>query len=583
MKAIAVLAMLLISVYFPATTTENTDESIVKIIGDDSFTHQNGVVAGNGSAENPYLITNLSCKSIWIENTTKHFVIFSLDLSDGSTGIFMKNVSNGRIFNVSIRNYSYGIYIDGCKNIIIENSSIEECGINGIYIHSSNNLTVKYSEFSEDNSAITLYNGISISIRNSYFNNCTVGMAILQSKNNIFAENTFIHCDEAVTMAEVEEHASGVDENVVLDNTIKSCSVGIRISDSLYNNVLSNDFVECSWGIYIAHGDSTKIIGNNFTDSEMIISSSTGIWIMRNNFRGCGVEIIGNREDNWNTHKIEDNLINGKPLVYITNSSSVSITRAGEIIVASSMDIVVDGVEIQNTSVAISIAFSENCTIKNSVIANCPKNGIFILKSKNSAISRNYIRNCGKGLDIHYSSSLDITKNIIYSCNRYALCLDSSRKNCIESNTLALSLYGIYMSDSSLNKIYNNSIYQNGIYGMYLDGECKRNEIYGNFFFENAIQARDDGSFNKWNSSEFGNFWSDYNSYDIDGDGILSGIYRIEGDAGAVDYLPLTNFPPTIKEKSANNFIFLLELCFLAIIVVCSAVLKWRERLQKSF
>ena len=36
MKAIAVLAMLLISVYFPTTTTENTDESIVKIIGDGS-------------------------------------------------------------------------------------------------------------------------------------------------------------------------------------------------------------------------------------------------------------------------------------------------------------------------------------------------------------------------------------------------------------------------------------------------------------------------------------------------------------------------------------------------------------------
>jgi len=583
MKVVAVLAVFLISIYIPTNMAENPDESVIKIIGDDSFTYQNGVVAGNGSAENPYLITNLSCKGIWIENTTKHFVISSIILSSDNSGIFLKNVSNGRIHNVSIRNYSHGIYIDNCENLVIENSSIGYCRINGIYIHSSNNLSVRYCEFLEDNSAITLYGSSSISIENSYFNNCTVGAAILQSKNNLFAENTFINCDEGITIAEVEEHFVGIDENVVLNNTIKYCSVGIRISDSLRNNILNNDFTECSWGIYIGHADSTKIIGSNFICSDTIISSSRCVWIERNSFRECGVEIIGNRAENWNTHRIEDNLINGEPLVYITNSSSGRITKAGEIIVASSRNVVIDGVEIKNTSVGISIAFSENCTVKNNVIMNCPKNGIFVLKSKNSIFLKNYIRNCGKGLDVHYSSNLHISENYIYSCNRYALSMDSSMRNTVENNILAFSLYGIYLSDSSLNKIYNNSIYQNGVCGIYLDEGCIRNEIYGNFFFENAVQASDNGSLNKWNSSEYGNFWSDYISYDIDDDGLLSGVYRIEGDANAIDYLPLANFPPNIKERRINNLIFLLELCSVAVIGVCSAVFIWRKTLQKSF
>jgi len=60
-------------------TVLSTHSPIV-IEGDENFTRENGVVSGNGTQQNPYVIENYTIRlnssgtGILIKNTTKHFV-----------------------------------------------------------------------------------------------------------------------------------------------------------------------------------------------------------------------------------------------------------------------------------------------------------------------------------------------------------------------------------------------------------------------------------------------------------------------------------------------------------------------------
>jgi hypothetical protein len=71
------------------------------------------------------------------------------------------------------------------------------------------------------------------------------------------------------------------------------------------------------------------------------------------------------------------------------------------------------------------------------------------------------------------------------------------------------------------------------------------NLFYGNTFLNNG--ALDDdwgGGLNSWNLSGYGNYWSDWQIPDANGDGIVDVPRLITGQAGASDYFPLTILPP---------------------------------------
>lgn len=169
------------------------------------------------------------------------------------------------------------------------------------------------------------------------------------------------------------------------------------------------------------------------------------------------------------------NTVNGKPVYLIKNQS----------------DLVIDS--SWNTGFLAAVN-SENVTVKDLAMSNNVE-GILFAYTNDSKIEDIACIDDEDGIYFYESSD-----NVIIGCN-----LTSNNKN------------GIYITSS-----YNNSIYHNK-------------------FIDNIVQGYDNMDTNNWDNGypSGGNYWSDYECLDDNGDGIGDVPYIIAGNAGAEDRYPL--------------------------------------------
>jgi parallel beta-helix repeat protein len=140
----------------------------------------------------------------------------------------------------------------------------------------------------------------------------------------------------------------------------------------------------------------------------------------------------------------------------------------------------------------------------------------------------------------------------------YGISLRLSNANNVTGNTCSYSYYGMDISMSPDNRFFNNTCSHNTQYGFYTDWVSYdpggNNSIWNNTFNDNNgagntydpshSQACDNGGGNWWNSTEgYGNYWSDWTTPDVNGDGIVDWSYNLTGSAGAKDHYPLTTTP----------------------------------------
>ena len=181
-KVIQMILPIVGSCFLPTLYAVDASElslhSPIYIKGNDGFTMENGVISGNGTQENPYIIENLKIRAnlrndgIRIEDTDKYFVIrncyiFYLDgilamrLNRGKSpyfqnenkkpypiGIFLDNVSHGLIENCTIRGTYQAICLNRSSYIIIKDCYVYEnlCGI-GIKSGSHHNKILRCRTF----------------------------------------------------------------------------------------------------------------------------------------------------------------------------------------------------------------------------------------------------------------------------------------------------------------------------------------------------------------------------------------------------------------------------------------------------
>ncbi|MGC9122178.1 MAG: NosD domain-containing protein [Thermogladius sp.] len=75
--------------------------------------------------------------------------------------------------------------------------------------------------------------------------------------------------------------------------------------------------------------------------------------------------------------------------------------------------------------------------------------------------------------------------------------------------------------------------------------------VYGNAFINNARQVVLENSVLEWNSTYYGNYWSDYKGVDADGDGVGDQPYTI--DEYNVDWKPLVRYPPPTEVQVSTT------------------------------
>jgi len=160
--------------------------------------------------------------------------------------------------------------------------------------------------------------------------------------------------------------------------------------------------------------------------------------------------------------------------------------------------------------------------------------GIMLQFSRNNTLADNIVVNNSNGVSFHGASNNNITGTIT-SNNNIGIYLYYSNNNALSCNNASNNNFGIflYSSNNIHNTLYNNNLINNTNY-----------------------DARDYNDKNQWDSGAVGNYYSNYNGTDPDGDGIGNDPYQIPG-GGSVDRYPLMH--PWGVEEPAEIRVYNLD------------------------
>jgi parallel beta-helix repeat protein len=182
---------------------------------------------------------------------------------------------------------------------------------------------------------------------------------------------------------------------------------------------------------------------------------------------------------------------------------------------------------------------SFNSTIADNNI-NSDEYGIRLEMSNNTDIKGNFLFDNPIGILIHEQSwNSKVISNVISNSTENGLELIGSGNSIISNNLIADNARnGIYLFEYTRATIVNNNLTNNGENGIYLI-DSGDNIVYHNNFIANTQQANGVSSANVWDDGypSGGNYWSDYNGYDSNNDGIGDTSYFI--DENNTDHYPL--------------------------------------------
>ena len=321
---------------------------------------------------------------------------------------------NKYILTANVSSNYHGIVVER-DNITIEGAGhiIEGPGYNyGIYLDSKTNVTIRNLTIQYFDCGIHLYSS-------SY--NIIFGNIVTKNYNAIILD-----CSSY---------------NQISDNTIKNSEwYGILIFDSSYNTISNNNIQNNSHGIYLDYSSHNTISGNTFTNCGLYV------WYSYNNI-------------------VEDNTVNGKPLVYLEGISDYTVTNAGQVILVNCDNITVEGQDLSNTTVGVELWSTTNSTISSNNIIENNGDGILLWSSSYNTISENTISNNGWGICLEYSSYNTIVGNTISNNSDDGLYLYKSSNNTISGNTISNNWDGIHLWHSSYNTFSGNTI-ENNWYGI---------------------------------------------------------------------------------------------------------------------
>ena len=297
--------------------------------------------------------------------------------------------------------------------------------------------------------------------------------------------------------------------------------------------------------ITISYTDHVKIINNRIEANNntcIYMFFSTNVTILNNSITGGGINIVGSSLENWNTHIISGNTLNGRRLYYIKDVSNfvISSEEVGQIILVNCTDSSIKNVDVSKSIIGLLMAFSSN----------------------------NVIKKC----HIHD--------------NHYGIFLHESKDNTIEDNLVENNTYGIYVTHSSYNKIKNNLIRWNKNCGCWLCCGSFYNTIYMNNFTMNGKNAHDAERFDRWYYKNVGNYWDDYNGTDDDGDGIGDSPYIISTIKNETieDKYPIVSFEKVLSSSNQTTGVDIPALVIsisVAVVVIIVVIKMFKKREQR--
>jgi len=418
----------------------------------------------------------------------------------------------------------------------VENAT--ETGKAGIYLSSADHCNISNSNVTDNYYGIRLYssssnNTLTNNIANS--NNDAGIYLVSSSNNNVLTNNTASDNNDGICIWFSSNN--NLTNNTASNNTV----YGIYLSSSSDNNLTNNTANSNIYGIYLYSSNITTITNNTANSNwyGISLSSSSDNTLTNNtaNSNGYGIYVDSSSSNNTlRDNTAGNNTVNGISLESSSNNRLMNNTAWNNtnngIYLLSSSNNTLDNNTANSNNYGIYLFSSGNNNLTNNTAYNNTYNGIYLYSlSNNNTLENNTAYNNTYGIYLYSSSSNnDLTNNTGYNNTYSGIYLSSSSNNNTLINNTAWNNggSGIYLKSSSNNTLMNNTASNNN-YGIGLSSSSN-NLIYNNYF-NNTNNAWDNGN-NTWNTTKTlgtniiggpylgGNYWSDYNGTDTDGDGL---------------------------------------------------------------
>lgn len=438
------------------------------------------------------------------------------------------NASNGDTIKVYPGVYDENVVIN--KEIrLIGDPIIDAHGGIGILIENNNTLVENFTIF---NASI----GINVYNETTTLHNITIRGCMI---HNYTSYGIYFEMVESSVIVETSVKDGGSDGIYIRwssDILIQNCSVlktnfsGIYFYETVDSIIRESEIRNGMYGIYLrGSSNNCSILENRIANNMIgiILENSVNDKIMRNTMTNNGIALVGDDLKHFDSHTIESNTVNGKPIYYLKNRANEIIPEdAGEVILVNCTEMNVSNIQFSSSTIGAELVFSNHCTICSNTIRD-EVAGILMFRSDNNTVKENdFSDNPWAGMMLFASNSNEISHNA-FTSNNFSLYLGDSYYNKIFCNNFSDNNGAVYLSYSSNNIFYMNNFI------------CNEEHI----ILDNSMN-------NSWNSTEkinytyngniyenfLGNYWDDYNGTDEDGDGIGETPYNVSEEK---DYYPL--------------------------------------------
>ncbi len=284
-------------------------------------------------------------------------------------------------------------------------------------------------------------------------------------------------------------------------------------------------------------GDVLTLNGDNITVEGLWVRNSgyetsendAGVWVNSTNSRLVNNRISSITFGVW---------IDGVDGVYVGNNTIVGREEIGTlsyrgngIQVWKTEQTELVGNRVTDVRDGIYFSFASETTARNNTMWDL-RYGVHYMYSDDNVLVNNVAFSSDSGWALMVSQDLSILDNTAVNntgTSGHGILLKDIDDSLIKSNTVVSNRNGFYIYNSLNNSIISNLVLGNQV-GIYLTAGSVEEDIYKNSFIGNQESVRAViGEQVAWNSTEVGNYWSDFKPVDIDEDGVSEIRYQPSG------------------------------------------------------
>jgi parallel beta-helix repeat protein len=361
-------------------------------------------------------ITNGVC-GIWLVHSSHDVLSGNNVTANSDNGILLDPSSNYNVLsgNDVTANGGYGIFLVSSSGNVLSGNDVTENGYGIAFVSSSDNVLSSNDVTANSVHGIFLDSSSgNVLSGNNVTSSGSDGVLLSSSSGNVLSGNNVTSSgSDGVLLSS----SSG---NVLSGNDFAKNGYGIVLLSSSDSNVLSgNDVTGNRWyGIFLDSSSGNVLSGNNVTSSGsdgVLLSSSSGNVLSHNiiasnhwNFGVFGVDL-----SDFVNYVDTSNLVEGKPMCYLMNQSSVMISPdvypigVGYLGLVNCKNVTVQGLTLTKNAQGLLLANTTDSKItNNNVTAN--EYGIWFGSSSGNRIFHNdFLNNTQQAIESNSTNTWD--------------------------------------------------------------------------------------------------------------------------------------------------------------------------------